>query len=92
MTDEAQDPCGSAVRSAPVTVEAEYSQPGSDAQTTKQWTFEELSPRKAKEVVVSEYVPYEATLWRVGVWHGQSEDRPDGGHEAGILEQEEDDE
>lgn len=91
MSDEAQVSFDSAIHGDLVTVEAEYTHPGSDDQTTKQWTLEGRSPLQVKDVVVSEYVPYEATLWRVGLWYGRPEDRPDGGHQAGILQQEEGD-
>lgn len=69
----------------PVTVEAEYSLPGNDDAVIKQWTFEQESPSQAKEIVETRYVPFLATLWRIGVWYGTSEDRPDSGHESGIL-------
>lgn len=69
----------------PVTVEAEYSFPGNDDAVIQQWTFKQESPSQAKEVVETHYVPLEATLWRIGVWYGTSEDRPDSGHETGIL-------
>lgn len=69
-----------------ITVEVEYTPPERDVQITQQWSFEGVTPKQAKERVVREYVPGEATLWRVGLWHGTPKDRPDGGHETGILQ------
>lgn len=91
MSDESQEALYTATQGT-VTVEAEYTLPGSDEQTTQQWMFEQRSPQQAKDVVMSKYIPYEATLWRIGLWYGSPDDRPDGGHEAGILEQEKTDE
>ena len=73
-----------------ITVEAEYTLPGCENQTTQHWTFEGVSPHQAKDKVVCDYVPYEATLGRVGLWYGSPEDRPDGGHQTGILSEDED--
>lgn len=69
----------------PVTIEAEYTHPGNDEGITHTWTFYDRTPEDAKDTVVSKYVPSEATLWRIGVWHGQAEDRPESGHQTGIL-------
>jgi hypothetical protein len=68
-----------------VTVEAEYSLPSDDEGVTQTWTFYDWTPEDARNAVVSDYVPLEATLWRVGVWHGEADDRPAGGHQTGIL-------
>lgn len=85
MTDGSGTPDSVAHDGRPVTVEAEYTNANSDKTTTNQWTFEGLSPKQAKDRVVGSHVPLQATLWRVGVWYGHPEDRPDGGHESGIL-------
>lgn len=69
----------------PVTVEAEYSPPGDAEGIIQMWTFYDWTPEDAKDAVISEYVPLDATLWRVGVWHGTADNRPDGGHQTGIL-------
>ena len=68
-----------------ITVEAEYTLPGCEDRTTQHWTFEGVSPHQAKGNVVCDYVPYEATLERVGLWYGSPADRPDGGHQTAIL-------
>ena len=73
-----------------ITVEAEYTLPGCEDRTTLHWTFKGVSPHQAKDNVVSDFVPYEATLERVGLWYGSPEDRPDGGHQTGILLEAED--
>lgn len=71
---------------APVTVEAEYSTPGNDEGITQTWTFYDWTPEDARDAVISDYVPLDATLWRVGVWYGEADDRPDGGHKNGIFD------
>lgn len=68
-----------------VTVEAEYTHPGSTEATVHRWTFCDLPPEQAKDTVVSRYVPMDATLWWVGLWYGTADNRPAGGHESGIL-------
>ena len=73
-----------------ITVEADYTLPYRDEPITHRWPFEGVSPHEAKDKVVRDYVPLEATLWRVGLWYGSPENRPDGGHQDGILEQDED--
>lgn len=73
-----------------ITVEAEYTLPYSADPVIHRWPFEEVSPQEAKDKVVRDYVPLEATLWRVSLWYGSPEDRPDGGHQDGILTSEED--
>lgn len=65
---------------------------GSNEATINRWTFANQSPSAAKEEVITSYVPSDAKLWRVGVWYGGPEDRPESGHEANILEIEEGDE
>jgi len=62
--DDSSDP---ATRNGRITVEAEYSLPSREEQTTKQWTIEGESPQQAKDKVVRDYIPNEATLWRVGL-------------------------
>ena len=86
MSDPEQDSLDSGTRDSSVTVEVEMTLPGNEKATTQQWTFEQHSPQQAKETVVSECVPSDATLWRIGLWPGTVNDRPDGGHEDGILE------
>lgn len=75
----------------PLTIEAEYTLPGNDCQTKNQWTFEDVSPRQAKDLVLRDYIPLNATVYRIGAWLGSPADRPDSGHEAGIFEQESND-
>lgn len=87
MTEHTDDPQYDTPINSPVTVEAEYTPNGQEAATTQQWTFYKQSPRQAKDVVESKLVPYEATIWRIGVWNGTYDDRPDTGHETGILDQ-----
>lgn len=73
-----------------VTVEAEYTPAECSEATTHRWTFHDRPPGEAKEIVLTRYIPVEATLWRMGLWYGGPEDRPDTGHEDGILDIEED--
>ncbi len=61
-------------------VEAEYTLPGCEVQTTQHWTFKGISPYQAKDEVVRDYVPYEATFGRVSLRYGFPEGRPNGGH------------
>ena len=70
-----------------ITVEAEYTLPYCDEPVIHRWPFEGVSPHEAKDKVVRDYVPLEATLWRVSLWYGNIDDRPDGGHQNEILEQ-----
>ncbi len=68
----------------PVTVEVEY-----DVQNesqTNQWVRSQLTALEAKNDVVKHEIPITATIHRVGVWRGRPEDRPDNGHEAGLLD------
>lgn len=85
MNNDRYDSSDHATHDGRITVEAEYSYPSREEQTTKHWTLEGVSPQQAKDKVIREYVPSEATLWRVGLWVGTPEDRPDGGHQDGIL-------
>lgn len=85
MSNDRYDSSGPATRDGRITVEAQYTLPRCEEQTTTQWTLEGVSPQQAKDKVVRDYIPYEATLWRVGLWYGSPEDRPDGGHQDGIL-------
>lgn len=82
MTDDKSEFHDSAV---PITVEAGYSYANSDKTISKQWIVENLSPRRAKKLIVSTKVPLQATLWCVGLWYGHPDARPDGGHKSGIL-------
>lgn len=74
-----------------ITVEAEYTIDRNSVGTLSQWTLENRSPAEAKDFVVRHCVPLHATLWRVGLWYGTPDDRPEGGHESGILEPVEED-
>lgn len=85
------EPTNNSEESKLLTIEAEYTLPTSDQQTKNLWTFEEHSPRQAKDLVLRNYIPLDATVQRVGAWFGTPADRPDGGHEAGIFEQENND-
>lgn len=87
MTEDSRDPSRPAERDDTITVEAEYTRDGCEKPTIGRWTFEGVSPHEAKDRVVSDCVPLAATLWRVGLWHGSVEGRPDGGHETGILQE-----
>lgn len=87
MTDGSHDAARPTERDDPITVEAEYTRLGCEEATVQRWTFEERSPQQAKDLVVSDLVPLSATLWRVGLWYGTPADRPDGGYETGILEE-----
>lgn len=71
-----------------ITVEVEYTLPECEDQITQQWSFEGVTPHQAKERVIRDCILDEATLWRVGLWRSSFEDRPDGGHETGLLQQE----
>jgi len=62
-----------------ITVEVEH-----DDQTTTQ-VFEGLTPWQAKDRAIED-VPFGDTIWRVGLWYGNRDDRPGHGHEDGILE------
>jgi hypothetical protein len=86
MSDPDQDSLDSATHDSSVTVEVDLTISGNEKAITKQWTFEQQSPQQAKEIVVSECVRSDATLWRIGLWFGTANDRPTGGHEDGILE------
>lgn len=85
MGNDKHDSSDTATRNGRITVEAQFTLTGCEEQTTQHWTFEGVSPQGAKDKVVREYVPYEATLSRVGLWYGSPEDRPEGGHQDGIL-------
>lgn len=74
-----------------ITVEAEYTIDCNSQPTTSQWTLENRSPTEAKDFVVRHCVPLHATLWWVGLWFGTPDNRPEGGHESGILEPPEED-
>lgn len=69
---------------SPVTVEAEYSL--GDTGQTHHWTFSDRTPTEAHDYVVGHCVPLDATLFRVGVWSGTPADRPESGHEPGLLD------
>jgi hypothetical protein len=73
-----------------ITVEVEFTIDKNSKSTVSQWTFQNRSPTDAKDFVVRHCVPHQATLWRVGLWSGTVDDRPDGGHESGILTTEDD--
>lgn len=75
-------------RDGPVTVEAEYTPPEGHEVVVRQWTFERTPPQTAKDIVLRNRIPLDAQIAYVGVWHGYPEDRPHGGHKAGILEAE----
>lgn len=49
-------------------------------------TLEARSPNSVKDYTVQQ-VPGDATIHRVGVWTGTKSDRPDAGHEHGLLTQ-----
>lgn len=85
MNNDRYDSSGPATRDGRITVEAQYTLSRCEEQTTKHWTLEGVSPQQAKDKVVRDYIPSEATLWRVGLWYGSPEDRPESGHQDGIL-------
>lgn len=91
MGDNRHDSSDPATRYGRITVEAQFTLTGCEEQTTRFWTLEGVSPQEAKDKIIREYVPSEATLWRVGLWYGLPEDRPEGGHQDGILTSEGDD-
>lgn len=68
-----------------ITVEAEYTIDGNSELTVSQWEFQNRDPAEAKNFVVRHCVPSQATIWRVGLWSGTTDNRPDGGHETGLL-------
>ena len=74
-----------------ITVEAEYTIDGESESTVSQWTCQNRDPAEAKDFVIRYCVPQQATVWRVGLWFGTPDNRPDGGHKSGILTSTEDD-
>lgn len=58
----------------PVTVEAEFTYTGTTDAVIQQWTFYDRSPSWADDIVVRDYVPLSATLWRITIWCGLPED------------------
>lgn len=66
------------------TAEVEYSAPEGDGETLRR-TEEDSTPRMTADYAVGQ-VPSDATIHRVGVWSGTVQDRPESGHESGLLE------
>lgn len=66
------------------TAEVEYSQPDGEA-ATRTVTQSNTTPGTVKDEAVSR-VPTAPTIHRVGVWSGGPDERPEGGHEEGLLE------
>lgn len=67
------------------TAEVEYSAPDGDSKTLYR-TEENSTARLTADYAVSQ-VPSDATIFRVGVWSGTIQERPDSGHESGLLEE-----
>jgi len=61
---------------ATITVEAVYTLPGNDTATTTTWTLQSTTPTRARNTLLTQLVPLEATLWRYTMWPGTSENKP----------------
>lgn len=65
------------------TAEVEFGMPAPNESPRKFYATAE-TPEEAKDLAV-QYVPSAGSIHRTGVWSGSKSDRPDSGHEDGIL-------
>lgn len=64
-----------------ITVEAEYSH--RNESHCQHWTFDTITPGEARDRVITQLIPIEATLHRYAVWYGTPTDRPDADTDTG---------
>lgn len=66
------------------TAEVDFGMPAPN-ESSKRFYATAKTPQEAKDLAVH-YVPGAGAIHRVGVWSGDKDDRPDGGHENGLLD------